>query len=482
MVAKTKGRKPAKAVDESAANWGAIKIAKLEVVKINGHAMKSDAAKAISNQWREMSQTCAEVANFIWQDWMLWHAANGSREIVMADNARTIAWHKLKDDNDQAIQLWLKADRKSRGPKPVFKAEKPKWVFKPVDERWSKSLYLKLAARFPHLHTRVVNLIQNKIVPGIGSRKAAHGSIGGAASILLYRERWPHFTEGLPIPFDRCNGPQDEPIRAPEGERKNYLLKLRLAREKVEGKKICPSICYDVELFTCHKNIRSQAESLAKCITGEYKFAGSSLVYDDSKRKWFAHVAFFQPAGALNALDVGNVATLTPCGLHERHPWRLAVPGCENDRWPGMWISKSVGSVRQRIFWRRRTTAGHYRWAGSAAKGHGRNRAQSAFFKLSNAWKGYVKNANHGMANDIIAQCVRYGCGTLVYQQPEAELQDELFLSAAGKQPNAKDSTGWDWFQMRTFLEQKGQKAGIAVKIVKLTKQREERKKDGEAA
>jgi hypothetical protein len=67
----------------------------------------------------------------------------------------------------------------------------------------------------------------------------------------------------------------------------------------------------------------------------------------------------------------------------------------------------------------------------------------------------------------VLDACVAAGAGTLIYEQPDGEFRDGRFLAGSGKVEGRADSTGWDWFQVRTMLEQRAGDCGVTVKTVK---------------
>jgi hypothetical protein len=163
-------------------------------------------------------------------------------------------------------------------------------------------------------------------------------------------------------------------------------------------------------------------------------------------------------------LDANKVAILR---AHVNRPWELVLPDGKM-RMPGG-NGRYIGPVRRQLLMQRWNRQSNYTNAGSANKGHGRERAGAGpQWNLQQQWKNFVKRVNSGVVREVLNACVAAGCGTLVYEQPDGDFKDSRFLSMAGKVDGRNDSSAWDWFQVRTMLEQRSPECGVAVVVRKV--------------
>lgn len=392
--------------------------------------------KETTTRWHKTADACRGVANLFWQSWVAWHFASGSHG-------------KLKAWLDKRQADGVKAAGKC--PVEAYPAE------------LSKRTYAEASQRFPELAKGEIVLVLNRLTKGLKSRKAATGNLPGHSAILLHHESHPSFTRSFPILFDKGNTTTTiEPPAKPGG---NWHISFRVSRREVSGK----GVTYHdrLEIWSQGKRTASQIAILGRIATGEYRFMGSQLIYSRGKRKWFAHICYEMPQAPAPQLNTNRVACLRAAS---DHPWNLVLPGGTIRRPGGH--GRYVEPVRRQLLMQRWNRRANYRNAGNANKGHGRTRAGAGpQWKLQQAWKSFTKRVNSGVVRETLKACAAAGCGKLVYEQPAGDFRDERFLANAGKVEGRRDSTGWDWFQVATMLNDRAADYGIAVVVRKVEEQ-----------
>lgn len=404
---------------------GAVRVCRFEVFKVAG-----DDWRETYQRWHHLSGRCKQIVNFIWEQWLVWHVQNRSADKVRSFLEQHAAWKKAADGT-----------------------AKPKMDVSAWPKELDKIIYSGLS-EFSDVNVRVQSLLQNVTKQKVNSRKAANGSLPGWEAILLRNESVPSSTRPQPIPYDSHNA--SLPTKREDG---NWWMSLRIDRVACPGK---PAKSHLDEVQLRVKSRGGQQALLERIASGEYAFKGSSLVYSKQNRKWFVLVCYQQPAGECHDLDGNRVAILRP---GRKSPWRLRILGKRSFRVGGE--GAYIGHQRNRLLTHRWSRQENYRQAGSANKGHGRERALAPIERLSHWWKDFTKTANHTVTKQVIDICLREGIGTLVYVQPAGRNRDTRFLSTAGKVPNRHDSTGWDWFQVGSMLGYKSKDAGLHLVLKK---------------
>ena len=382
--------------------------------------------KEAKARWREIADDCREVVNCIWQQWEVWHVSRGHERIAKQYADSLVAYRR----NETTV--------------------KPKLELQWWGSEVQAHIYRQLVTRWPKLHTRVVVLLLN-----ITKQRMAGKDVDGRwniwLSVLLNRQGRPNCTHDVPVPFDSKNS---KPV-APVEKSGNYSLVIQLERTPREGK-CAVSINDSVQL----KARGSGAAILKKINDGLYKFCGSSIVYQSSRNKWFALIAY-NDNSQVELRNEGGTAVIRGA---KRSPWKVRIGGRT------MFFGGNgsyIASTRRSLLTSRWSRQECYRWAGSSNKGHGRKRAMQGVQKLSEGWKDFVKTCNHTTSRRLVDMCVERGIKTLVYCQPTEAKRDSKFLSYAGKVPGREDSTGWDWSQFAVMCSYKCKDAGIHFVIKK---------------
>lgn len=435
-MAKSNGKKkPASGKNKTPKMKPAVRVAKFQVGDVEGGI-------ETLRQWRTIAESCRDIVNTIHNQWIVWHECNGSWELITEWLKTVKAWHEYT------------GDKRRRGKKPKCPVECTPSTF-------TKALWQTLKGRFPTVHSRVMSLLIQDAIRKLKSRPAAQGMLPAWMAILLGRESLPTSTRPWPIPFDIKN----KPVFSQDGAK--WQVSLRLDRdEPLPGKKMAPaSEPFQFALRTESRKAASERIKLERIVAGEYKFCGSKIMVRD--RKWFLLLCYQQPKSD-PAEKLTGQAVLTP---GEDHPWTLTIDGRE------IWLGgdgREVAAVRRRVFRQRDTRKRNYRNAGSANKGHGRNRTLGPVFRLTRRWKDFVKTHNHTITRRAVQICLEHKISTLVYEQPIGTLRDRLFLATSGKSPEWPDANGWDWYGVGSQLGYKGQHEGISIVVKKVGEEEEE--------
>lgn len=383
----------------------------------------------VKARWKSLAETMKQIANRLWQVWEHWHLDNNTP-------------NKQRRYLDE-LAAWRESDKTTRG-------DKPKPPVEPVPKELQNLLYGTISREFPTVNKRTIVLFMNRIVGTMKSRKAAHGSLPGWVSILLCHEAKPSFTEPLPIPFDaQLKSPMSRLI-PPTADKPNWTLRLQgVDRDQVTGK----TIPVDCELMTKRRKAISIVRQLEQIQAGKALFRGSNLLY--RRGKWFVQICIERDEDR-PILTLERKAVLMP---GRSDPWLLLSDG--KLEWRGG-TGRHVESVRRKLATERRERQDQYRWASSSQKRHGRERATAAWRKLETRWKEFGKRYNHEVTSKLVSELVSRGIGSLEYWQPAGDKRLSRFLSKAGKSDEIRESTLWDYFQIKTMLAYKCERAGIA--------------------
>lgn len=379
-------------------------------------------------RWQKIAEQCRMIVNTIWQQWECWHVQRGHEKIVVDFMADFAKW------------------RQEGG-------ERPKLEVKPSPPECTKHIRKVLSERFPDVHSRVRELLQNITLKRL-TGKSTDGSWSCWQSILSGRQGRPSTVNDFPIPFDK----QSCTPLVEDG--KNYKLTIRLTREPREGK-AGASIEDEFSI-----KARGNAATVAKRImSGEYQFKGSQIIYNRNRRKWFALLCYDMGPPKVPALDIRKTAVLRP----SRHvPFQFRFPGGRRT-----WIAgrgEFVPAIRKKLLTHRWSRREKYKYAANGAKGHGRRRNERNLQPFTKKWTNFCRTLNHTIANRCVKFCLEHDIGKLVYWMPDGgpnagKLSQKRFLSAAGKVPGRRDSTNWPWSMLEGILRSKCQQHGIQLEV-----------------
>lgn len=398
-------------------SFTATRTQRYELVSFNGDK------KEITGRWHEISNAVQEMTNAWWRHWEAWHTQHGSSEKLLEFASDLKKWHETKQ------------------------GEKPKLSLKPIPSELSQSLSKVLGGGWPHIIERTRGLLSQILSKNL-TKKDLDGRWRQWQSILMNRQGRPNCTRSQPIPFDS----RTSDIQPIEGE-KNYQFKVRLSLV-AKGK----SLTDRCQLFVKRPNDLGGVV-LSRIVSGAYKFCGSSIVWNEAKKKWFALITYQMPITPPVAGD--GVATFYPS---KSSAWAL-IHGSRvrefND------AGHVAGHIRQSLNNQKWSRNRKERFKSSNSRGHGRGRAQGWQQKLSKKWVDSVNTINHQVSSDVVKHCQQNGIGLLIYLQPDDERRATRFLTNVGKDAHREDATAWDYADMATKLAYKCQEAGIALEVRK---------------
>lgn len=389
--------------------------------------------------WRHVATQCQRLMNRCWQVWLCHHSNNNS-----ADKLR---------QHFEAYNRW----------KETGKGKKPPFPVQACDKKLQQVIYRMAAEEFPDVHSRVRALVMNKWKQTLSNRKSASGSIKGWIAILFGNESIPSFTRPIPIPFDRQNGSLSR-----DGE--SYRLTVRIERltvgdnaSRAMGQRF--SMVEMCNLMVNKRKSMSVRRIVDRILSGEYTFKGSALVCD--RGKWYASISYEMPQRKTVKLNKSRTLYVLPAKARSPFVLLTVDEKGRRDVWRYGGRGRLIEYMRRHVLAERDSRKEHYRWAGSAQKGHGRHRAYTVWTKLSSRWKDGVKRFNHQVTRNMVDLCQQRGIGRIVYWQPVEDQRDRTFLARAGNQPGS--AMTWDWFQIGTMLAYKCEEAGIDYETRKST-------------
>lgn len=372
---------------------------------------------------RELAVECQRMTNRLWQTWLCHHVVAGSAK-------------KLRDHFD-AFAKWQET---KEGTKPAWpcKAHEP-----PLTTSSDPGSYYRiLVAEFGNVTSRTRGLLTNAWQSKVTTRKSSSGSLPGWVAILFGLESLPSFHKPLPIPFDKQCG-----RLVKQGGK--YICEMRMQRDDATG----DSTIDRGELMLGKRKALSQRRIVDRVIDGEYAWRGCNLLFD--RGKWFAVICYEMPVKTQQrAMDPDKVLYVRP---GRSGPWRVRIDGGQSFAFGG--DGKHVIYARRAIIDERNSRKTHYRWAGSAQKGRGTQRADAVWVKLSSRYKDFVKRYNHEVSRRLVNFAASRGIGRIVYLQPTGQHRDSRFLSTAGN--DDRSGMFWDYFQFGSLLSSKCEAEGI---------------------
>ena len=402
---------------------GAVKVAKFKVIGVDG--LDKNGFKESKKRWLRQADEVKQVSNLILQTWLHWHIENDS-----ANKLR--GWlDKRKELKDKKIRV------NKAGACPVVA----------VSKELSKIIYDKTRELFPHIHTRTLSLLQSRVLSTLKAKKAAKGSLPGWSSILLCNESLPTYSHTQPIPFNNKNSKLIE-------KSGRLSIEVRTQLEK-PGK----GFSEELKLFSNGRRVRSQVQIFKKILSGEFKFKGSNLRYNQGDNTWYVEICHQTPVHRREDIDKGKVAYLVP---GRDVPFKLVIPGRKRHVWL-QHRGHHIESQRKRVFNARRSHGRNYRNA-TTRKGKGYQHANRWRDKYSRMWQNFVKRVNHNTSQKAVSECLERGIGKLVYCKPGGVVSENRVVSKLGS--TGRDQSTWEFFQLKTMLEYKCQRVGIEFSTV----------------
>lgn len=101
-----------------------------------------------------------------------------------------------------------------------------------------------------------------------------------------------------------------------------------------------------------------------------------------------------------------------------------------------------------------------YRYRNGSAKGHGRQKADAAVIKRNRQLRNVRDEFRRRAVCDVVRQCERHGCGTLVYREPTGPAKTKCWFE--------RNRLEFDWTRFLTDLKNSCARRGIKVVVEKL--------------
>jgi hypothetical protein len=383
------------------------------------------------SRWKSLGQSVKRVTNCFWRSWLSAHNQLGNPARVREYLAELRAWHKAG----------------GKGSPPVCEVQC-------LTNEMTSAIRAEVRSTYPELNNRCIDLTLQILGRRAFHMKSSRGAVPRWMRILADDGEYPSSSGVLPIPFDKGNSE----IIVPATDNDSFQLQVRVDRIERPERSYATST-KDV----CRLRSNRQTRILWQIVNGEFVFAGSNLVYYESSGKWLAHIYYQARKGeAKSEVEAHRTAFLRPA---VKRPWWLRIDGYHH--YVGGRDGKHVAYVRQQLLTDRWGRQESYQHASSARKGHGRDRAVGKIVKLKDRWKDFVKTANQLAAKQAVDLCVLHKCGRLVYLLPIGPVRESRFLHTAGKLPDHRDNSSWDWSQMQSILAYKCQQAGIDLEVRK---------------
>lgn len=388
--------------------------------------------KREGENWREIenilfsvSRQIQELHNFIWRFWTAWHTERGSDALVRAWMVERIAWQALPKD-----------EKKGKGPNcPVH----------PWPKEFAEALRKAARDRFPELNDRPLSAVMQKLMQTIFSRNGVNTAFKLWQQILVDKAGVPGYTSPLPIPLDNRRAK----LFPPDDSHKEWRVEFRIDRiPGAAGAKA--SHCCVVTVIA----EKWAGTTLRRILAGEYARKGANLVYRSHKHAWFIELCYEEPGKEADPLDPNRVAYVRPC---VDRPFEISIAGKPV---PIGGTGHGYQASLERVQINRRERSTNYRYAASAIKGHGRERATGKIEALSGAVNRITHNANNHFCRRIIDRCKEERCGKLVIDRRTTK-DVTFFLD------RIKGQHSWAWAQLEEFLKKECSQLHITLEVLK---------------
>lgn len=398
------------------------------------------AYSAVPEHWGKWCTAVQRLKNAMVQRWLLFHTDAGSRKKLLDWRDDLIAWHREQEENAAERKAAKKGRRKAALPHE--KRAKPKCPVQCWDRgidvyQCVKEVRASYVGGDNVISATVLNLAKYIFLKAFQKRSGEKSAFKRWQLILMEQATMIGFDRPQPLPFDKKNSsivPTD----------KGYNL--RVSMDDVGP--------IEIPLLVHKRKAWKQKHILERIESGRYVFKGSEIVWDARKRKWFCHLCWQDTESQTADLDKSRHAVLSP---GKNDPWILDK-GDGNFPYRGG-TGRHITAMRKRVLSQRQSRMEHYRYAGANRKGHGRKHATGPHQKLTAIWKNFQKRYNNQVTTDVVRELVNSNIGQLIYLQPTGAKSESRFLSWAGTDDHRL--AGWEYFQIKTMLEQKCARAGI---------------------
>lgn len=201
-----------------------------------------------------------------------------------------------------------------------------------------------------------------------------------------------------------------------------------------------------------------QKRILHQLSAGERKLADSRILLKDNEWYWYVPFIFDQPKILTERqAELSPVLNLTDKDIRMERPYSLSLPDLKRP-W-GIGDGRYLIAQTRRIETLKKMIG--YRYRNHEGKGHGRKQVDERKSRCSRHLANIVDEVRRRMIADVVRQCERNGCGTVLYHEPSLPLREKSWFAANG--------LDWDWTKFAANLKNSLARRGIAL-IVKTLK------------
>lgn len=196
-----------------------------------------------------------------------------------------------------------------------------------------------------------------------------------------------------------------------------------------------------------------QKRLLHQLASGERKLTDSKLLLRDGEWFWFLPLAF--ESNAVQSDRQAVLSPVIPCestvGNADR-PFGLSLPEREKPWYIG--DARYIIAQAHRIETMRKAIGWRYRQRNGA--GHGRRKIDEKMRRVGQLWANITDEFRRRLICDIVNQCERAACGTVVYREPSLPLREKCWF--------ARNGLEWNWTRFFGDLENALARRGIVLK------------------
>jgi hypothetical protein len=390
----------------------------------------SEPTKAMAADLHHLSQRCSQVANAMLKKWLVWHDQN---------------------PNYEPQQLTSRGNPKVNAKgEPVLE---PAWL----PQGLSKYLYRLGSEVAPEIggtticqiHKNVTAMLDDKLPRGHEgkAKKRWQGILWNEVNPQTFRPGTiPIYNQSVRLCYSGCYDSKKVSARSPLGKQillhgKHQAVVAFQLWSKDSGRANTNLICR-IETRQLSDGNRRILQRIAK---GEWKLCDSDLVWKEGRYGgwWSFQLTYQQPINQ-TLLDKERQAVLKPSNAAEEQPFVLEEPG--GKKWK-IGDSRVLKASYRRLEMRRRIMRERYRDAGSAKRGHGRERIEQDIRPITRQIRDMSSHFTKRMVDSVVKFCVRYDCGFLRYEEAT------LWGRAHGW--FAENNLPFDWTLFENLLRQK---------------------------
>jgi len=300
----------------------------------------------------------------------------------------------------------------------------------------STKLYHAIRAAVPDLGTTQASMLARRVAANLNTKvdwrrqRVAGKTVKKRDEILAYLSRPPFFC-GVEIPLHNAQSRttfDDEAVLYVDRPAKDVTqLKFRLSLRRLPpGRK----------------------RLLMDLSSGRRKLQDSMLLR--RSKGWYWHVPVTFDRQPLS----DQCASLLPVvsADQNRRPFDLILPAAERP-W-GIGDGRYLLAQVTRLIGLRKMIG--YRYRSRDGSGHGRQKIDASVRRRRLQQRNVVSEVRRRAIADVVRQCVRNGCGVLIYREPSLPLRKKCWFDQVG--------VDWDWTRFFSDLKNSSARKGIEVR------------------